>query len=100
MFKPPPDYKWQQKVKEYENKFRRKVPQWVFTLALEDAARILSTSVFLNYKLPPHFLIAGEILDGCGGFGRAKEIDGTWCQTYCRNNTHQNKENLICRQSK
>lgn len=67
MFKPPPDYKWQQKVKEYENKFRRKVPQWVFTLALEDAARLLSTSVFLNYKLLPHFLIAGEILDRCGG---------------------------------
>ena len=67
MFRPPPNYKWQQKVRAYENKFRRKVPQWVFTLPLDDAARLLSSCVFLNYKLPLRFLIAGEILDGYGG---------------------------------
>jgi hypothetical protein len=72
MFKQTPDMKWQQKVKEYENKFRRKVPQWVFTLALDDATRLLSSSVFLNYRLPPHVLIAGEVLDGYGGLWTAQ----------------------------
>jgi hypothetical protein len=72
MFRPPPDYKWHQKVKAYETKFRRKTPQWVFTLALDDATKLLSSCISLNYKLPPHVLIAGEVLDGYGGLWTAQ----------------------------
>jgi len=67
MFGPPPDQKWKKEVQAYENKFRRKVPQWIFTLPLESAAKLLSSCIYLNYRLPPKFLIAGEVLDGFGG---------------------------------
>ena len=67
MFRPPPDYKWKQKVKAYEIKFRRKVPQWVFTLPLDDAAKLLHSCLYLNYRLSPKLLIAGEVLNGYGG---------------------------------
>ena len=67
MFRPPPDYKWKQKVAVYQAKFRRKVPQWVLTLNLEDATKLLSSCIYLNYKLPPTVLISGEALGGYGG---------------------------------
>jgi hypothetical protein len=67
MFRPPPDEKWKKEVKAYESKFRRKVPQWIFTLPIESAAKLLNSCIYLNYRLPPKFLIAGEALDGFGG---------------------------------
>lgn len=67
MFRPPPDYKWKQQVSIYQAKFRRKVPQWVLTLNLDDAAKLLSSCIYLNYKLPPDVLIPGEALNGYGG---------------------------------
>jgi hypothetical protein len=67
MFRPPPDYKWKQQVNIYQAKFRRKVPQWVLTLSLDEAAKLLSTCIYLNYKLPPDVLIPGEPLGGYGG---------------------------------
>jgi hypothetical protein len=67
MFRPPPDYKWKQQVNRYQAKFRRKVPQWVLMLGMDDAAKLLSSCIYLNYKLTPDVLIPREVLDGYGG---------------------------------
>lgn len=67
VFKPPPDYMWKQKVKTYQLTFEKDVPQWVLTLSLDDAAKLLSSCTFLKFELPADVLTAGEPLSGSGG---------------------------------
>ena len=60
MFKPPPLYFWQKQVKAYETNFRRKVPQWVLTLDVLEATRLLSVANRIGLKLHPDVLTKGE----------------------------------------
>ncbi|MBU3579742.1 hypothetical protein ICN17_06950 [Polynucleobacter sp. 73C-SIWE] len=67
MYRIPADYHWKQKVKAYQAQFRKKVPQWVLILAMDDATKLLSSCLALHYCLPSEVLVAGEVLEGrCG----------------------------------
>ena len=66
MFKPPPLYFWQKQVKAYETNFRRKVPQWVLTLDVLEATRLLSVANRIGLKLHPEVLPLAEMFSGTG----------------------------------
>ena len=67
MFSPPIDFIWRQKVKIYEEKFKSSVPQWINTLDLIHAIKLLSIAVKLDWQFPETVLNAGEPYSGYWG---------------------------------
>ena len=64
MFRPPPEYIWGLSRKKHEERFRRKVPQWVLTLNRNSSQALLNACCRLGFKLHPEVLTVAEQHDG------------------------------------
>ena len=71
MFRPPVDYVWRQKVKQYQDKFNAQVPQWLQTFDIVHSIKILSISIQNNWVLPNEVLTSGESFTG---------YQSLWCE--------------------
>ena len=73
---PRPSAQWFYKKasQSYENRFRRKVPQWVHALGNDSARRLIGVSTRLGWKIPPLFVISGECLYGDGSLWSEKRL--------------------------
>jgi len=72
MFRPPPEYIWGLSRKKYEERFRRKVPQWVLTLDRDSSKALLNVCCKLGFKLHPEVLTVAELHDGPGSIWSTK----------------------------
>jgi len=62
--RPPPSWFYKNALARYEATFRRKTPQWVQTLGLEETRKLIGICLWLKWKLPPRLLIADEEISG------------------------------------
>ncbi|CAM3681148.1 hypothetical protein POAN111098_01765 [Polynucleobacter antarcticus] len=72
MFRPPPEYIWGLSRKKYEERFRRKVPQWVLTLDRDSSRTLLNICCRLGFKLHPEVLTMTELHEGLGSVWSTK----------------------------
>ena len=66
MFRPPPDYPWRFSRQKYEQKFRRKAPQWALTLDRDFGRSLFEVCCRIGFKLHPDVLTLGELFNGTG----------------------------------
>ena len=62
--RPTPEFFYRKAVRDYEFRFRRKIPQWVQGLGNSNVCTLVRVSTRLRWKLPTKILVEGEEFSG------------------------------------